>query len=175
LKLSDVEAQNMTAGDAGAAFVAGRLDAAVTWEPWLTRGKMAKNSHLLIDSSKTPGLITDVLVANDQTLKTDPEVLKKLYAAWNKAVDWQKTHEDAADAIMAKGVGGWLDDPKTFKETRAGIVFYDKAMNTKFMGTAAAPGEITKTIQNAIDIGKETGMFKADVKPAELIDFDATN
>ena len=34
----DITAVNMTAGDAGAAFVAGRVDAAVTWEPWLSKG-----------------------------------------------------------------------------------------------------------------------------------------
>ena len=32
LKLSDVKLENMRAGDAGAAFVAGRIDAAATWE-----------------------------------------------------------------------------------------------------------------------------------------------
>ena len=45
----------MTAADAGAAFVAERVDAAVTWEPWLTRGRQAPHGHLLIDSSKHPG------------------------------------------------------------------------------------------------------------------------
>ena len=37
LKESDLNTVNMTASDAGGAFVAKRVDAAVTWEPWLTR------------------------------------------------------------------------------------------------------------------------------------------
>ena len=41
LKESDLNVVNMTAGDAGSAFVTGRVDAAVTWEPWLSRGKAA--------------------------------------------------------------------------------------------------------------------------------------
>ncbi|MBI1217642.1 MAG: aliphatic sulfonate ABC transporter substrate-binding protein [Rhodobacteraceae bacterium] len=171
LKLSDVKTQNMTAGDAGAAFVAGRVDAAVTWEPWLTRGKMAPHSKLLIDSSTTPGLITDVLVASDATVKANPDELKALYRAWVKAVDWQKANEAEADAIMAKGVGGWLDDPAVFKDTRSGIVFYDDAMNKAFIGTAAAPGGITTTIGNALELGKEGGLFNLDLKPADMIAF----
>ncbi len=39
LKESDLNTVNMTAADAGSAFVAKRVDAAVTWEPWLTKGK----------------------------------------------------------------------------------------------------------------------------------------
>ena len=174
LTLKDVNTQNMTAGDAGAAFVAGRVDAAVTWEPWLTRGKQAKDSHLLIDSTTTPGLITDVLVASDKMVKAHPDELKALYRAWVKAVDWQKTHEAEADAIMAKGVGGWLDDPKVFAETRTGIVFYDGPMNAAFMGTAAAPGTITKTISDAIEIGKQAGLNDVSAKPTDLVAFGIT-
>jgi NitT/TauT family transport system substrate-binding protein len=171
LTLKDVDTQNMTAGDAGAAFVAGRLDAAVTWEPWLTRGKQAKDSHLLVDSSTTPGLITDIITTTDSYAKEHSDDLKKLYAAWVKAVEWQKANPDEADAIMAKGVGGWLDDPKTFAETRAGVVYYDGEMNKKFMGTPDAPGAITKTIADAEVIGKQAGLSDVSVEPAKLITF----
>src|SRR5207253_2486605 len=39
LSLSDVTEQNMKSGEAGAAFVAGQVDVAVTWEPWLSKAK----------------------------------------------------------------------------------------------------------------------------------------
>ncbi len=175
LTFDDVQTQNMTAGDAGAAFVAGRVDAAVTWEPWLTRGKQAPDGHLLVDSSTTPGLITDMAMTTPQTLEKRKKDLEALYRAWIKAVDFQKANPEEADQIMAKGVGGWLDDPKVFAETRAGIVYYDKAMNQAFIGTAAAPGPIVKTINNAAELGKETGMFQHEVTPTDLIAFDIVN
>lgn len=171
LKLSDIDALNMTAGDAGAAFVAGKVDAAVTWEPWLTRGKSTDHGQLLIDSSKTPGLITDVMVTNTKNLKARKKDMQGLYRAWIKAVEWQKSHEEEADKIMAKGVGGWLKDPKVFAETRSGIVFYDKDMNEKFMDPANDKG-ITNTIANAETLGRESGLFKLDVKPASLVATD---
>ncbi len=172
LGFNDVQSQNMTAGDAGAAFVAGRVDAAVTWEPWLTRGKMAPDSHLLIDSSKTPGLITDVAVTTPKELETRKADFEKLYKGWLKAVEFQKEHPDEADVIMAKGVGGWLDDPKVFAETRAGIVYYDQPMNEAYFGTSEKPGGIMKTIENSAAIGNATGQFKVSVDPKSLIDFD---
>jgi len=168
LTLADVETQNMTAGDAGAAFVAGRVDAAVTWEPWLTRGKDADHGALLVDSSTTPGLITDVAVTTEKMLAERKENLQGFYRAWAKAVDWQKANEAEADAIMAKGVGGWLEDPAVFAETRAGIVFYDGGMNVKFMDPANESG-IFGTIMNAKTLGEEAGLFKLEADPKSMI------
>ena len=175
LSLEDVETANMTAGDAGAAFVAERVDAAVTWEPWLTRGKQSEHGHLLVDSSTSPGLITDVAVATPEKLEARAADLKALYRAWVKAVEFQKTNAKEADEIMARGVGGWLEDPAVFAETRAGIVYYDDAMNKSFMGTAGVPGGIGATIANAEELGRETGLFQHDVAPADLIAFEIVN
>jgi len=76
---------------------------------------------------------------------------------------------------MAKGVGGWLKKPEVFAETRAGIAFYDGAMNRAFIGTAAKPGGIVKTIANALTLGREGGLFDLDLKPVSLISFDIVN
>src|SRR5215469_11270976 len=51
LKESDLNIVNMTAADAGSAFVSQRVDAAVTGEPWLSKGKATPQGHLLVDSS----------------------------------------------------------------------------------------------------------------------------
>jgi NitT/TauT family transport system substrate-binding protein len=175
LSLKDVETMNMTAGDAGAAFVAERVDAAVTWEPWLTRGKQSPHGHLLVDSSTSPGLITDIAVTTPEKLEARADDLKALYRAWIKAVEFQKANEKEADEIMARGVGGWLEDPAVFAETRAGIAYYDDAMNQAFIGTPDAPGGIATTIVNAEELGREIGQFEHDVAPADLIAFEIVN
>ena len=73
LKESDLNTVNMTAADAGGAFVAKRVDAAVTWEPWLTKGKSTDFGHLLVDSSTTPGLITDAIIVKTAWANCAPE------------------------------------------------------------------------------------------------------
>src|SRR3984893_7299427 len=45
LKQSDVTLVNMDADAAGAAFIAGRLDGAVTWEPWVTQVTSSGKGH----------------------------------------------------------------------------------------------------------------------------------
>ena len=175
LSLSDIEMVNMTAGDAGAAFVAGRVDAAVTWEPWLTRGNRAEHGHVLVDSSTSPGLITDIIVTTEKRLKSRTAELQAFYRAWVRAVEWQKANEREADAIMARGVGGWLKEADVFKETRSGVAYYDDAMNRTFIGNARAPGTIVRTIGNALDLGREAGLFDRDLDPASLIAYEVVN
>lgn len=171
MKLSDINALNMSAGDAGAAFVAQKVDAAVTWEPWLTRGKDTDHGHVLVDSTKTPGLITDIMVTTNDMLEKNRPAMEGLYRAWSKAIAWQKDNVEEADEIMAKGVGGWLEDPAVFAETRAGIVFHDDAMNKTFMDPANEGG-ILGTIENAKALGEEGGLFTIDAEPASLIAAD---
>ncbi|WP_102225063.1 ABC transporter substrate-binding protein [Acidimangrovimonas sediminis] len=175
MKLSDVDAVNMTAGDAGAAFVAGRVQAAVTWEPWLTRGKETDHGHLLIDSSKAPGLIVDIATTTDAYAKAHQADIKKLYKAWAKAVAWQKANPEKANAIMAKGVGGWLSKPDVFAETLSGVTYFGADKNASFIGTADKPGAMIGTIEQAVTIGKETGQFDQKVDPAKMVDYSVVN
>ena len=165
----ELEAVNMTAADAGAAFVAGRVNAAVTWEPWLTRGKQAPHGRLLVDSSRHPGLITDIAVTTAETAAARREDLKALTRAWNRAVAFVSTHPDAADAIMAKGVGGWLKDPEVFRETRSGIRFYGDEGNREFFGAADNPGALLDTIQYALDFWHSTGKMRSSPSAESLV------
>ena len=91
--------------------------------------------------------------------------------AWYKALDFAKQHPDEANEIMAKGVGGWLNDPKVFAETLSGIEYLDKDKNLAFFGTKEAPGQITKTLGTALDVWRSFGRIQVDVKPEDMIDY----
>jgi NitT/TauT family transport system substrate-binding protein len=148
MSLKDVASVNMNAGDAGAAFLAGKVDAAVTWEPHLSKGKQAPHGHLLVDSSQTPGLIVDVLVFSKKVLATRGDDVRKVVSAYHRAVDYWKAYPDESNQIMAKAVGGWLEKPDVFAETLTGVRFYDAAMNKAFF---APGGGAYTTGQFAID------------------------
>jgi NitT/TauT family transport system substrate-binding protein len=169
---NDVEVVNMAATDAGVAFAAGQVDAAVTWEPALSQGAAAPNGHILLTSADKPGLITDVVAATDATLKDKSDDVKAFVRAWYKAIDFIKTNPDEANAIMAKGVGGWLSDPKVFAETLSGIEYLGKDQNAAFFGTADAPGQISNTLGTALDVWKGFGRIQVEVKPSDMIDYD---
>lgn len=68
LKASDVKIVNLSAGDAAAAFLGGRVEAAVVWNPWIHQIETSGKGRALFTSKDLPGLIPDLLVAQDKAI-----------------------------------------------------------------------------------------------------------
>ena len=146
-----------------------RVDAAVTWEPWLTRAKQSEHGHVLVDSSSTPGIITDCVMASTETASQRLDEFKAMYRAWNRAIEFVRANPKEANVIMAKGVGGWLKDPEVFAETLQGVTFYGKAKNEAFFGSPDDPGKIYDTLGAALDIWSDLGRLQVSPSETELI------
>jgi NitT/TauT family transport system substrate-binding protein len=149
MSMSDIEVQNMTADDAASAFIAGHVPAAVTWEPNLTMVKQKGSGKVLVDSSATPGVIVDVVALDCDVIEKQPEDVKALVAGLYKAVEYTKQNPEKAYEIMAKGVGGYLSNPKDLAEAAKGVKFYDQAMSEKLLGTPGKAGDIAEIIKLA--------------------------
>ena len=67
---------DLTSGDAGAAFAAGRVPVAVTWQPWLDRTKKNPNGHVLVSSKQYPTIITDQVGFTPDFIKKNPETVQ---------------------------------------------------------------------------------------------------
>ena len=167
---ADIQDVNMTAADSGTAFVAGQVDAAVTWEPALSMGASSKNGHVLVSSTEVPGVIIDVVAVTPETIAAHGPELKAFSRAWYKALDFLAKNPDEGYAIMAKGIGGWLEKPEDFKAAAGGIKYLDKAANAELFGTAAAPGTMFKTVTDAIAVWKGFDKVQVEVSPRDLID-----
>jgi len=111
---ADVKVTNMTADDAAAAFIAGQIPAAVTWEPHLTLVRTQKKGKVLVDSSSTPGAIVDVVELSCSLIEKQPDDVKALVKGLYKANEFIKSDPQKAYEIMAKGVGGYLSKPEDF-------------------------------------------------------------
>lgn len=171
LSQDDIKMVNMTATDAGVAFAANRVDAAVTWEPHLSQGAAKDHGKILVSSSETPGLIVDVVAVLENTATEHEEELKGFVRAWDRALGFIESNPDEAFTIMAKGVGGWLEDPNEFKAAATGIEYLNTSRNAEMFGTPEAPGVLTETVSNAINIWSDLGRIKVDgLKASDLID-----
>jgi NitT/TauT family transport system substrate-binding protein len=146
MQMSDLNIQNMTADDAATAFIAGRIPAAVTWEPHLSLVRQKGQGKVLIDSTQTPGIIVDVVALNCDVIDKQPADVKALVNGLYRAVQYTKEHPQAAYAIMAKGVGGYLADPVEMANAAKGVRFYDQAMSEKLLGTPGKPSDIAELI-----------------------------
>lgn len=170
LTQQDVKMINMTATDAGVAFVANRVDAAVTWEPHLSQGAATDHGHVLISSSQKPGLIVDVVAVRPDIAQQREAELKAFVRAWDRALKFVKQYPDEANKIMAKGVGGWLKDPAIFAETLPGIEYLNTEKNRALFGTPDKPGTLYKTVQFALDIWSDFDKVQVNIKPGDIID-----
>ncbi|MDE0239539.1 MAG: ABC transporter substrate-binding protein [bacterium] len=171
LTQDDVDAVNMTATDAGVAFAAGRVDAAVTWEPHLSQGANTEHGHRLIDSSQTPGLIVDVVAVTEETATEHADEMRAFVRAWQRALDFLRTDPDEGFRIMADGVGGWLSDPVEFEAVVTGIEYLDLDRNREMYGTPEDPGPLHKTLSDAITIWSGFGKVQVSgLTATEVLD-----
>ena len=171
LTQDDIKMVNMTATDAGVAFTADRVDAAVTWEPHLSQGAATDHGKILVSSSETPGLIVDVVAVRDETAETHGAELKAFVRAWQRALDFLAENPTEAYKIMADGVGGWLTDPAEFEAAATGIEYLDIAKNKEMFGTPDNPGILSDTISNAIAIWSDLGRIKTtNLSANDLVD-----
>lgn len=109
----DVAYTNMTVNDAGPAFISGNLDAAVLWEPFLSKAVQEGKGKLLFSSKDTPGLIPDLLVFKEEITKNRPEDVKKIINAWFDALDYWKANPEESLKIMAKAAETPVDEYKS--------------------------------------------------------------
>ncbi|RYM06371.1 aliphatic sulfonate ABC transporter substrate-binding protein [Sporolactobacillus sp. THM7-7] len=169
MSMDDVKVVNMSAGDAGAAFVGGKVDAAVTWQPWLTKAENTKFGHVLLSSDKTPGLIVDSLGLRKDFVDKNPKLVQGIVDAWYDALDYMKKNPDDANKIMAKSMGQTVEE---FKATESDVTFYDQAGNEKYFGTKDKPGLIYGVTEKASDFWMKVKLINKQPKASDLINGD---
>jgi NitT/TauT family transport system substrate-binding protein len=108
----DIQLVNMNPDDAGAAFAAGKVDVAVTWEPWITKISGEKKGHVIFSSKETPNLILDVLAISTKTAKTKSAETKAFLRALNRGYEFVQKSPDQAAAIAAKALEQKPDEVK---------------------------------------------------------------
>ena len=122
----DVDIVNLSAGDAAAAFMSGRVDAAVVWNPWISQIQKSGTGRPLFTSTQMPGLIPDLLVASSNAIQSKRKDLIAMIRAWFDTEAFIRTQPDRAVAIMAKVVGM---DPEQYRVFLPGTRFFDAAAN----------------------------------------------
>jgi NitT/TauT family transport system substrate-binding protein len=170
LPLDGVTVANMSADDAAAAFIAGRVPAAVTWEPNLTLVRTKKAGHVLMDSRSIPGVIVDVVQLRCDVIEKHPADVQALVNGIYRAVVYQREHPDESNKIMAKGVGGYLSKPEDFADALKGVRLYDQGMAADYLGTAAKPGPVADVIKLGNEIWSDLGKMKQPIDYSMVID-----
>jgi NitT/TauT family transport system substrate-binding protein len=130
----DVKVVNLSAGDAAAAFLSGRVDAAVVWNPWVNQIQTSGKGKALFTSKDMPGLIPDLLVAQEKSLAAHRKDFIGMIKAWYDTEKFIRDNPDEAAGIMAKVVSM---DPAEYKIFLPGTRFFTQKDNLQAFGPAS--------------------------------------
>ena len=167
LSLKDVTEKNMKSGEAGAAFVAGRVDVAVTWEPWLSKAKARTDGHILVSSKEYPDLIMDSFAFRKDFVQKYPDTVKDFMKAYYDTYTWMQQNQTDALKIIGDAVGENSDDVKADLGT---LTLFDLATGKQVMGTSSNHGKIYDNVKAAADFWKTQGKVDTTVNPSDAVD-----
>ena len=104
LQTKDLTIVPLTVNEHNAAYLAGTIDAAVTFEPILSQLLQA-GAHILFDSSQIPGRIVDVLVVRAEIADRYHKALKGLVTGHFRAREYLAAQPQDAEKRLAPRMG----------------------------------------------------------------------
>ncbi|OGE89099.1 MAG: hypothetical protein A3J07_00890 [Candidatus Doudnabacteria bacterium RIFCSPLOWO2_02_FULL_49_13] len=162
LDTSILDVVNTTAPDAGAAFVAGQVDAAVTWEPWLSKASERPGGHVLL-SSKTMELFPDMMIIRNDVLESNPEAAAALLRSLFAAIDWINANNDEAAEIIGKNFQISPEEVKAQLATIQWLTYDDNIVSFK-------SGQPQDLLQKAGDLWLRLDLIRNPISGTNLVD-----
>lgn len=170
MTLQDLDFQDLPTADAGSAFAAGKLAAAGIWEPMLSASVKARpGAKVFASSANIPGLIQDLIFADEKLAKEYPEALERVAAGYFKALEYIETNRDDAYQIMAKAFSVPVQEMEDFA---TGVSWISKEQNKKLFEKSNATN-VYKTYDLVCGILEKNGdtniCLKSDDKLTDAI------
>jgi NitT/TauT family transport system substrate-binding protein len=157
MKITDVNVVNLSAGDAAAAFLGGRVEAVTVWNPWVNQIQVSGKGQALFTSKDMPGLIPDCLVATSKSIKANRADYLGMIKAWYEVEKFIRANPEESAKIMAKVVGLEVKDYLPFLK---GTRFFTEADNLKAFAGANEPVSL-------MAVGPEIAAFLTENKLME--------
>ncbi|GAA1611287.1 ABC transporter substrate-binding protein [Leucobacter chromiireducens] len=163
MSFDDVEVVEASADKVAPMLLAGRVDAGVTYEPYISEALGAdKGVEALVTAGEYPGLITDVLVVRNDVLDARPGDVEEVLGAWDDAVAFTAEHTDEGRAIIAAGVGSDVADLETAFD---GVHYYTLAENRELL----TGDYLTETLPALVSVAERIGLLSAPVEAKSVI------
>ena len=164
MSTKDLQSVNVIAPDAGASFVSGNVDAAVTWQPWLSKANERAGGHLITDSKTNP-ILPALVIFRTQTVSERQQDIRAMLRAVFKAREWALANPNEAYPIMAKALGVSVQD---IKDQMPDFRWFTYEGNQK--GFTSGDYSATNLIQSAGDLWLKLGLIKNRINAPQLVD-----
>lgn len=163
MTITDIVKVPTPAAQAGVAAIAKKVDAAVTYEPYLTSAlQQDKSFKLIYKAEQKPGLIGDVFVVRNDYLASHPGQAYALLRSWGAAVDYYRSTTADGQAIIEKAVGA---NPGDLKTAFAGVQIYSLAEAKQLM-----TGAYLATLAEVKKVATDAGIITKPVDETKVVD-----
>lgn len=115
---------------AAQAMLSSKVDAAVTWEPFLTQVVSDQKGNVLTTTKDFGDLIPGDLIASDKMLQSRSQEVKQVIVGLQKAYDYIRANPQEAAVILGKGFGTKTED---MTNAMKGVHFADDALEAKHL------------------------------------------
>jgi NitT/TauT family transport system substrate-binding protein len=154
LSVKDVKVVTLEPQAAANAFVAGagELDAAMTYEPYLSTVRSNPTAGRIIATTLDYPMVMDTFGCTPKFLKDNPKAAKALADSYFEAVELIKREPKKSFEVMGADV---KQSGEAFEKSAAYLRWQDKAANQKFFA-----GELQQFSKEAADLLLEIGIIK---------------
>lgn len=104
LSLNDVKIIDMKGDEIGNALISGSVNAAVLWEPWLTKAIELSRASIIASSADYP-VFADVLIAKNSFIKVHRKEIEKLNLIWKESIEFYNDNKKEFVRSVAPTVG----------------------------------------------------------------------
>ncbi|MEP7453442.1 ABC transporter substrate-binding protein [Phyllobacterium sp. SB3] len=170
MTIADLEHVPMGASEAGLALIADRVDAAVSYEPYISTAlAQGDGNKVIYTAAEKPGLIGDMLTASSEWINANPKDVQGLILAWDDAINFIRSNPEEGKAIIAKAVGSPTAE---FEPAFKGVRLYNVKENVE-----ALKGEFQASLQTVGEILHATNPdnIKTVPVPADLLSLEDLN
>lgn len=140
------------------------IDAGYTWEPY-TSEAISRGYKVIFDSSSTPGLLSDVVVARTDIIKNRPQDVQAFVDAWFEALAYWQANPDQSRAILAQ-----VTDQQPEDISLEGIHMYSREENKQVFDPNGGPLSLYSTGNTIVKFLKTVGLLSAPVNFDEMLD-----
>ncbi len=158
--------------DAKTDFVSGKVDACVVWEPDVSDALQKRpGSHVLLSTKTAANLISDIMVAREDFIRQNPEVIKAFVQGWfDGTVDANRNPTQSVKLLM--------DNEPLYKDLGAqatqdqlsAVKWADLADNTKMFGLDGSEPLFDRIFKQAGSAWVHRGYINNAVTPGDAKD-----
>jgi len=148
LSEADVVFSNMDGDQAATAFLSGNLDAAATWEPWVSQITAGGTGYVAYSSKDAPDIIFDSIAVTSGHAQGHGKEIVAFLKGMNDGVAYLKAHPEEGQKITAAVLSSKPEDVKTMLK---GVTIYGLEENMQQVGTAEQPGPVMAALDRIAD------------------------